>query len=64
MELGALNDISLSAMNAASNPIGQAIGLVVLDKQLEVTDALSADMIKAMETSVNPSVGSNFDMYV
>ena len=62
MDMDALNNISLSAMNSAANPIGQAVGLVMLDKQLEVTDELTTDMIKAMENSVNPSVGSNFDM--
>ncbi len=64
MEMDMLNSISLSAMNAATNPIGQAMGLVMLDKQLETSGEMTADMVKMMENSVNPAVGSNIDVYV
>ncbi len=64
MNITGFNDIALNALNAATSSTGQAIGLAMLDKQLEVTDALSAKMISAMENSVNPSVGSNIDVYV
>lgn len=64
MNINELNTISLNALNAATSTTGQALGLAVLDKQLEVTDALNTEMIKAMEHSVNPSVGSNIDVYV
>lgn len=64
MNITGLNDIALNALNSATSPTGQAIGLAMLDKQLEVTDALSSTMISAMENSVNPSVGSNIDVYV
>lgn len=66
MGIDALNSVSLNALNNAkntSNPIGEAVGLVMLDKQLEFTDAMSTKMLKAMENSVNPAVGSNIDVY-
>lgn len=64
MNINELNTISLNALNAATSTTGQALGLAVLDKQLEATDALNSEMIKAMENSVNPSVGRNIDVYV
>ncbi len=63
MEMNTLNSVALSAVNNASNPIGQALGVVMLDKQLEMSETMSDGMVKAMERSVNPSVGGNFDMY-
>lgn len=64
MDISALNSIPLNAMNAATSSTGEAIGLAMLDKQLEMTDTMNSQMIRAMEQSVNPSVGSNFDMRV
>lgn len=64
MNITGYNDIALNALNSATSSTGQAIGLAMLDKQLEVTDALNSKMIQAMENSVNPSVGSNIDVYV
>ena len=64
MEIGSLNLTALSALSKATTPTGQAIGLVMLNKQLDVTNQMGSSMIKAMENSVNPSVGGNFDMSV
>lgn len=64
MDISALNSIPLNSMNAATSSTGEAIGLAMLDKQLEMTDTMNSQMIRAMEQSVNPSVGSNFDMRV
>ena len=45
------------------------VGTAVLSKAMDTNEALGAGMIEmidaaAMERSVNPAVGSNFDMYV
>ena len=45
------------------------IGTAVLSKAIDTNEALGAGLIEmidaaAMERSVNPAVGSNFDMYV
>lgn len=64
MNMNALNTIPLNALNAATSSTGQALGLAVLDKQLEVTETLNSEMIRALEHSVNPSVGNNIDVYV
>lgn len=45
------------------------IGTAVLSKAMDTNEALAEGLIElidsaAMERSVNPAVGSNFDMYV
>ena len=64
MEIGSLNSTALSALNSATTATGKSIGLAMLGKQLDVTNQMGSSMIKAMENSVNPSVGGNFDMSV
>lgn len=64
MDISALNNTALYALNSATTKTGEALGVAVLSNQLDVSEALSDSMIKAMELSVNPSVGSNFDVSV
>lgn len=64
MDISALNTTALSALNSATTKTGQAIGLAMLDKQLDMTQVLGNGMVKAMENSVNPAVGGNFDVSV
>ena len=45
------------------------VGTAVLSKAMDTNEALAAGLIEmidsaAMERSVNPAVGANFDMYV
>ena len=44
------------------------VGVAVLSKALDSTDqdgsSLMNMMVRCMELSVNPNIGSNFDMYV
>ena len=45
------------------------VGTAVLSKAMDTNEALAAGLIEmidsaAMERSVNPTVGANFDMYV
>ena len=52
----------------ANMEIGTKIGTAVLSKALDNTEALGESLIqmmdRSMELSVNPNVGSNFDMFV
>lgn len=57
---------SLSTVKAQNMSVTQ-VGIAMLDKSLENMDTLGRGIVKmmdaaAMERSVNPSVGSNFDM--
>lgn len=61
MDLSSLS-ITLSQLNQPST--SQDIGVLMLSKQLDTTETLSAEMIKAMEQSVTPAVGGNIDLYV
>lgn len=64
MDITALNNTALYALNTATTKTGETIGLAMLSNQLDMTDSLSNGMIRALENSVNPAVGSNFDVSV
>ena len=53
---------SASSVEAVS--LAKSVGIKMLDNSLDSSEALSAGMIKMMEQSVNPNIGSNFDMSV
>ncbi len=63
MEIGALADIALAQMPAISTTKPSDISIAMLSKQLDLTQEMGADMIKAMEQSVNPGIGGNIDVY-
>lgn len=62
-------DIASVSMAMATGSSLTKIGTAMLDKAMETNDALGQGMINmidaaAMERSVNPHIGSNFDMLV
>lgn len=63
MEIGSLADIALAQMPSLSTTAPSDIAVAMLSKQLDLTQEMGADMIKAMEHSVNPNVGGNIDVY-
>ena len=61
MEISSMADFALAQMPAMSAP--SDISVAMLSKQLDMTQEMCAEMIKAMELSVNPGVGGNIDVY-
>ena len=62
-------DIASVSMALADIQVKNQVGTAVLDKALETNETLGAGMVQmidaaAMERSVNPHVGANFDMYI
>ena len=62
-------DIAKVSMALAQTQTLSNVGIAVLDKTMESTEAIGQGIMKmmdsaAMERSVNPAVGSNFDMLV
>lgn len=61
-------DIAQLSTAMASSRINQQIQIAVLDKTMDATKAEGASLIRmmdnSMELSVNPHIGSNFDMMV
>lgn len=56
---------ALSAVSEySSGSPTSAVSVKMLDNALDMNEALNQDMIRMMELSVNPNVGSNFDMSV
>lgn len=62
MDVTALNNIALSQISPSTSP--SDISVVILGKQLDVTQKLGDTMIQAMERSVNPHIGGNIDISV
>lgn len=68
MEIGALASSALYQMNQGSvkvNGYSQPtdVGVAMLSKQLALSEASGQGLIRAMELSVNPGIGSNIDYY-
>lgn len=63
MEIGSLADIALAQMPSSTSSVPSDISIAMLSKQLDLTQEMGADMIKAMELSVNPGIGGNIDVY-
>ncbi len=58
---------TLNAYDASSSvspaSLAYAVGTAVLDKQLEMNEAVNASMIRMMEQSVTPHLGGSIDLY-
>ena len=68
MEIGSLASSALYQMEQGSvkvNGYSQPtdVGVAMLSKQLSVSEASGQSLIRAMELSVNPSIGGNVDYY-
>lgn len=62
-------DIAGVSMALASQKVQTQVGTAVLGKALDANEALGKGLVQmmdaaAMEQSVNPAVGANFDMRV
>lgn len=62
-------DIAGLSTAMAVNSIQSRVGIAVLDKTMDTNEALGAGLVQmidsaAMERSVNPAVGGNFDMRI
>ena len=57
-------DIALAQMPNMAATVPSDISIALLSKQLDVTQEMGEDMIKAMEHSVNTHIGGNIDVYV
>ena len=62
-------DIAGVSMALSNAKIGNSVGTAVLDKTMDLNETMGQGLINmidkaSMERSVNPSVGSRFDMLV
>ena len=63
MELS-IDAIPYISMAMAHENIMSAVGTRMLESSLDIATSEIADLTKAMELSVNPAVGANFDVAV
>lgn len=69
MKGGIQMDIAGVSMALSNVSLQSKVGTAVLDKAMDTNEALGAGLVQmidaaAMEQSVNPGVGANFDMRV
>ncbi len=69
MSIGITPDLTALSSSYATGGIAQAVSTQMLAKTLDVNESVGQGMVRmidsaAMERSVNPAVGSNFDMSV
>ena len=62
-------DIAGLSMSMATGKVQNQVSIAVLSKAMDTNEALGQGLVEmidsaAMERSVNPSVGANFDMRV
>ncbi len=62
-------DIAKLSMSMSSIQTNSAFGVAMLSKSLDAASSTGDQIVEmmdaaAMERSVNPAVGSNFDMYI
>lgn len=62
MEIGALSTIALNQITP--NTSANSISVAILGQQLDVSQMLGEEMVKAMENSVTPHIGGNLDISV
>ena len=62
MDVGVLSTIALNQLPTTDAP--SDIGLAVLSKQLDVSQQMGSEMVKALENSVTPYLGGNIAVSV
>jgi len=67
MEIAAVSS-ALSALSAygpfATGTLGEAISIKMLDQTMEMSEAMNAQLVQAMEQSVTPNLGANIDVRI
>ena len=63
MELS-IDSIPYISMALAHEQVMSAVGTSMLEETLDIAASQIGDLTKAMELSVNPAVGANFDVAV
>lgn len=64
MEIGAINSALSAVTTSKTGTVAAETSMAMLDKSLELNEAMNQSMIKMMENSVNPAIGGNFDMLI
>lgn len=64
LETPAMPDIARLSIGMAENKTQEAIGTAILSETLDAFEANGQALRSMMELSVDPTIGSNFDMSV
>ena len=64
MDMTSLNSALGLYEAAPTNSLASITSLKMLDNTMELTEQMNQEMIKMMENSVTPHLGSNFDVSI
>lgn len=53
-----------SSSDVSAGSLAYAVGISMLDMNMELNEALNQQLVQAMEQSVAPHLGSNIDLYI
>lgn len=53
-----------NSSSVSTGSLAYAVGVKMLDQNMEMSEAMNQQMIKMMENSVTPNLGGNIDTYV
>jgi hypothetical protein len=56
--------LSAVQLSDSTNTVTGAVSMKMLDNALDMNQTMNDSMVKMMENSVTPYLGSNIDMYV
>jgi len=57
-------DIGALSISMSTKALSEQVGIALARKTMDVANQNSQDLIKMMELSVNPNLGSNLDLRV
>ena len=60
---GISSALSAVQANPQTNTLGGAVSMKMLSNSLDTSEQMGADMVRMMENSVTPYLGSNIDTY-
>lgn len=64
MEISSIGNIPYLSTVLSQNDLLSQVGVSMLSQSLDMASAEMSDLTKAMELSVNPAIGSNFDVSI
>lgn len=64
MEISSIGNIPYLSTVLSQNDLLSQVGVSMLSQSLDMASVEMSDLTKAMELSVNPAIGSNFDVSI
>lgn len=64
MDIAAVSSALSAVSVATTGSLAEFVGVKMLNQAMELNEAMNAQLVSAMEQSVNPHIGGNIDIRV